>query len=167
MTTQIHVLWKIYTTMYWMYYALYDRKICTNETDFYTLEPLENINYYYFFSYKDEEGFSSSCSLCAGWGMCSMQCISFLEFQIRSEFCCCWKNIPHQQQQKLTWIKNRWTYIYRTDYDCVCKHASTLVWEGKVNNATHTHTHTHTFKRKERKMGYQLSILAFLAIICK
>lgn len=37
--------------------ALYDRKICTNETDFYTLEPLENINYYDFFSYKDEEGF--------------------------------------------------------------------------------------------------------------
>tara|TARA_B100001173_G_C15976275_1_gene542334 strand:- start:138 stop:1139 length:1002 start_codon:yes stop_codon:yes gene_type:complete len=38
--------------------ALHNRKICTNDTDFYTLEPLGNINYYDFFSYKDEEGFT-------------------------------------------------------------------------------------------------------------
>ena len=38
--------------------GLYNRKICTNETDFYTLDLLENINYYDFFSYKDEEGFT-------------------------------------------------------------------------------------------------------------
>jgi len=37
--------------------ALRNRKICTNETDFYTLEPLENINYHDFYSYKDNEGF--------------------------------------------------------------------------------------------------------------
>tara|TARA_B110000483_G_scaffold243674_1_gene335330 strand:+ start:13444 stop:14445 length:1002 start_codon:yes stop_codon:yes gene_type:complete len=38
--------------------ALKNRKICTNETDFYTLEPLNNLDYYDFFSYKDEEGFT-------------------------------------------------------------------------------------------------------------
>jgi hypothetical protein len=37
--------------------ALKNRKICTNDTDFYTLEPLEDIKYYDFFSYCDNEGF--------------------------------------------------------------------------------------------------------------
>lgn len=37
--------------------ALKDRKLCVNETDFYTLEPLENIGFYDFFSYKDDENF--------------------------------------------------------------------------------------------------------------
>lgn len=37
--------------------ALYNRKMCTNETDFYTLEPLHDIDYYDFFSYKDDSGF--------------------------------------------------------------------------------------------------------------
>lgn len=38
--------------------ALKDIKICTNETDFYSLEPLSEINYYDFFSYSDNEGFT-------------------------------------------------------------------------------------------------------------
>lgn len=37
--------------------ALKNRNLCVNETDFYTLEPLENIGFYDFYSYKDEENF--------------------------------------------------------------------------------------------------------------
>tara|TARA_B100000123_G_C25726918_1_gene427362 strand:- start:21 stop:1025 length:1005 start_codon:yes stop_codon:yes gene_type:complete len=37
--------------------GLMDRKLCLNDTDFYTLEPLNNINYFDFFSYKDEKNF--------------------------------------------------------------------------------------------------------------
>ena len=37
--------------------ALKDRNICTNETDFFTLEPLNEIGIYDFFSFKDEQGF--------------------------------------------------------------------------------------------------------------
>ena len=37
--------------------ALKNRKLCVNETDFYTLEPLEDIPYDEFFSYKDEKSF--------------------------------------------------------------------------------------------------------------
>jgi hypothetical protein len=33
------------------------RKICTNSTDFVTMEPLEEINFHQFISYKDEDGF--------------------------------------------------------------------------------------------------------------
>ena len=38
--------------------ALKNPKICTNETDFYSLEPLNEINYYDFFSFSDDEGFT-------------------------------------------------------------------------------------------------------------
>lgn len=34
-----------------------DRKLCTNRNDFITLEPLEEINFHQFFSYKDKDGF--------------------------------------------------------------------------------------------------------------
>ena len=37
--------------------AIKDKKICTNDTDFFTLEPLENIPYNNFFSYKDKQEF--------------------------------------------------------------------------------------------------------------
>ena len=37
--------------------ALRDKKICVNDTDFYTLEPLDNIRFYHFFSFKDNNNF--------------------------------------------------------------------------------------------------------------
>lgn len=37
--------------------ASLNRKICTNNTDFITMEPIEDINYNQFISYKDEDGF--------------------------------------------------------------------------------------------------------------
>lgn len=37
--------------------AFKNRKLCVNETDFYTLEPLEDIPYEEFYSYADEKGF--------------------------------------------------------------------------------------------------------------
>lgn len=37
--------------------GLMNRKLCLNDTDFYTLEPLKNITYFDFFSYKDENDF--------------------------------------------------------------------------------------------------------------
>jgi hypothetical protein len=37
--------------------ALRNRKLCVNDTDFYTLEPLENLNFFEFFSYKDSNNF--------------------------------------------------------------------------------------------------------------
>lgn len=37
--------------------AIKNRKLCTNDTDFYTFEPLEEIPYDNFFSYKDEHNF--------------------------------------------------------------------------------------------------------------
>lgn len=38
--------------------ALKNRKICVNDTDFYSLEPLENIHYLDFFSYTDDKQFT-------------------------------------------------------------------------------------------------------------
>ena len=38
--------------------ALKNRKICVNDTDFYSLEPLENIPYMDFFSYTDDKKFT-------------------------------------------------------------------------------------------------------------
>lgn len=37
--------------------AKFNRKLCVNESDFYTLEPLQNIPFDNFFSYKDTENF--------------------------------------------------------------------------------------------------------------
>jgi len=37
--------------------ASLNKKLCTNSTDFITMEPLEDINYHQFISYKDEDGF--------------------------------------------------------------------------------------------------------------
>lgn len=37
--------------------ALKNRKLCVNDTDFYTLDPIESIGFYNFFSYKDSENF--------------------------------------------------------------------------------------------------------------
>lgn len=37
--------------------AKFDRKICVNDSDFYTMEPLINIPFDNFFSYKDKENF--------------------------------------------------------------------------------------------------------------
>lgn len=37
--------------------AAIKRSLCTNSTDFVTMEPLEEINFYQFISYKDEDGF--------------------------------------------------------------------------------------------------------------
>jgi len=34
-----------------------DRKICTNNVDFITMDPIEEINFHQFFSYKDVDGF--------------------------------------------------------------------------------------------------------------
>ena len=34
-----------------------NRKLCTNTEDFVTMEPIEEINYHQFISYKDEDGF--------------------------------------------------------------------------------------------------------------
>jgi hypothetical protein len=37
--------------------AIMNRKICTNDDDFVSMEPLEEINFHQFFSYKDHDGF--------------------------------------------------------------------------------------------------------------
>jgi len=37
--------------------ASMNRKICTNSTDFVTMEPVEEINFHQFLSYRDEDGF--------------------------------------------------------------------------------------------------------------
>ena len=37
--------------------ASLNRKLCTNTDDFVTMEPLEEMNYHQFLSYKDEDGF--------------------------------------------------------------------------------------------------------------
>lgn len=37
--------------------AIIDRKMCTNSDDFVTMEPIEEINFHQFISYKDTDGF--------------------------------------------------------------------------------------------------------------
>ena len=37
--------------------ALLKRSVCVNESDFYTFEPLNEISYYQFYSFKDKDGF--------------------------------------------------------------------------------------------------------------
>ena len=37
--------------------AYKDRSLCTNDTDFMTMEPLTDLKFNYFISYKDEDGF--------------------------------------------------------------------------------------------------------------
>jgi len=37
--------------------AIIERKMCTNSVDFVTMEPLEDINFHQFISYKDTDGF--------------------------------------------------------------------------------------------------------------
>jgi hypothetical protein len=37
--------------------ACFNRKLCTNTDDFVTMEPIEEINFYQFYSYKDSDGF--------------------------------------------------------------------------------------------------------------
>lgn len=37
--------------------ASINRKLCTNNSDFITMEPIEEINYHQFFSYRDVDGF--------------------------------------------------------------------------------------------------------------
>ncbi len=37
--------------------ASMNRKLCTNDNDFITLEPIEEINFHQFISYKDTDGF--------------------------------------------------------------------------------------------------------------
>ena len=37
--------------------GLYDRKVCVNDKDFFTLEPINEIDIYDFFSFKDEKDF--------------------------------------------------------------------------------------------------------------
>ena len=37
--------------------AYKDRTLCTNDTDFMTMEPLTDLKFHYFISYKDEDGF--------------------------------------------------------------------------------------------------------------
>ena len=37
--------------------AKFNKKLCVNDSDFYTLEPLSNIPFDNFFSYKDKENF--------------------------------------------------------------------------------------------------------------
>jgi hypothetical protein len=37
--------------------AIMERKMCTNSDDFVTMEPLEEINFHQFISYKDTDGF--------------------------------------------------------------------------------------------------------------
>lgn len=50
--------------------ALMNRKICVNETDFCTLEPLIDINDKHFFSYKDDEsGCIFGFDICSLWTM--------------------------------------------------------------------------------------------------
>jgi len=39
-------------------FALHNRKMCVNDTDFYSLEPLENIPFCEFFSYTDKNNFT-------------------------------------------------------------------------------------------------------------
>ena len=37
--------------------AIMKRKLCTNSTDFVTMDPIEEINFHQFISYRDEDGF--------------------------------------------------------------------------------------------------------------
>jgi hypothetical protein len=37
--------------------ACKDRSLCTNDTDFMTMEPLSDLKFHYFISYKDDDGF--------------------------------------------------------------------------------------------------------------
>jgi len=37
--------------------AYKDRTLCTNDTDFMTMEPLSDLKFHYFISYKDDDGF--------------------------------------------------------------------------------------------------------------
>jgi hypothetical protein len=37
--------------------AYKDRSLCTNDTDFMTMEPLNDLKFHYFMSYKDDDGF--------------------------------------------------------------------------------------------------------------
>jgi hypothetical protein len=43
----------------------HDRNLCVNETDFYTLEPLKEIPFQEFFSYKDENSFIYGFNVCS------------------------------------------------------------------------------------------------------
>lgn len=45
--------------------AILNRKLCTNTDDFITMEPIEEINYHQFFSYKDEDEFIYGFDLCS------------------------------------------------------------------------------------------------------
>ena len=45
--------------------AINDRKLCINQSDFYTLEPLSDIDVLSFFSYKDNNGFIYGFDICS------------------------------------------------------------------------------------------------------
>ena len=45
--------------------ALYDRSMCVNDTDFFTMEPLSEIPFQEFFSYTDEGSFTYGFNVCS------------------------------------------------------------------------------------------------------
>ena len=49
--------------------ALYNRKLCTNQSDFFSLEELENIDNSQFYSFKDKDGFIYGFDVCSLYNM--------------------------------------------------------------------------------------------------
>jgi hypothetical protein len=49
--------------------AANNRKLCTNQTDFITMEPIEDINFHQFVSYKDSDGFIYGFDIASLYGL--------------------------------------------------------------------------------------------------
>ena len=53
--------------------ALFNKKLCVNEVDFLTLEPIKNTSYSDFFSFKDTDDFIYGFDICSLWNLYIVQ----------------------------------------------------------------------------------------------
>ena len=53
--------------------ALFNKKLCVNEVDFLTLEPIKNTSYADFFSFKDTDDFIYGFDICSLWNLYIVQ----------------------------------------------------------------------------------------------
>ena len=53
--------------------ALFNKKLCVNEVDFLTLEPIKNTTYADFFSFKDTDDFIYGFDICSLWNLYIVQ----------------------------------------------------------------------------------------------
>lgn len=66
--------------------AFKNRKLCVNETDFFTLDELDEIPHYQFYSFKDVDGFIYGFDICSIYNHFKINCGKTLNPYNRNEF---------------------------------------------------------------------------------